>query len=39
MKRFYLYIVTVMFICTGTGIAQTIHVQSPNGKIDMTLKN
>lgn len=39
MKRFFLYIITIMFFCTSAGMAQTIHVKSPNGKIDMALES
>ncbi len=38
MKGFFLYTITMMFLCTSLGIAQTIHVKSPNGKIDMALE-
>ncbi len=38
MKRFFLYITITMFFCTSAGMAQTIHVKSPNGKIDMALE-
>ena len=39
MRRFFLYITTIMFFYTSAGMAQTIHVKSPNGKIDMALES
>ena len=39
MRRFFLYIIIIMFFCTSAGMAQTIHVKSPNGKIDMALES
>ncbi|MBV5281339.1 MAG: glycoside hydrolase family 97 protein [Paludibacter sp.] len=38
MKRSFLYAVILAFISTISGIAQVLHVKSPNGKIDMALE-
>lgn len=39
MNRFFLYAVTIMVLSTTVGIAQVIHIKSPNGKIDMALES
>ncbi len=39
MNRFFLFVVILMFLSTSVGIAQIIHVKSPNGKIDMVLES
>lgn len=39
MKRIFLFVVILTFLSTSVGIAQIIHVKSPNGKIDMTLES
>ncbi|HZK69544.1 MAG TPA: glycoside hydrolase family 97 N-terminal domain-containing protein, partial [Paludibacter sp.] len=39
MNRFFLYAVILTFLSTSTGIAQVLHVKSPNGKIDMALES
>ncbi len=39
MNRFFLYVVTIVFLSTTVGISQVIHVKSPNGKIDMALES
>lgn len=38
MNRFFLHIVILALLSTNIGIAQIIHVKSPNGKIDMALE-
>lgn len=38
MKRIFLYVVAIVFLSTGIGLAQTIHVKSPDGKIDMSVE-
>ena len=39
MNRFFLFVVIFAFLSTRVGIAQVIHVKSPNGKIDMALES
>ena len=39
MSRFFLYVIILAFLSTSTGIAQVLHVKSPNGKIDMDLES
>lgn len=39
MNRFFLYGIILMFLSTNVGIAQVLHVNSPNGKIDMALES
>ncbi|WP_428232807.1 glycoside hydrolase family 97 protein [Flavobacterium sp.] len=39
MNSFFLYVVTILFLSTTVGVAQVIHVKSPNGKIDMVVEN
>src|SRR5665647_1971272 len=39
MKRILLYAVILAFLSTSMGIAQVLHVKSPNGKIDMALES
>lgn len=39
MNRFFLYVVIIVFLSTTVGIAQVIHLKSPNGKIDMALES
>jgi len=39
MKRILLNAVILAFLSTSIGIAQAIHVKSPNGKIDMALES
>ncbi|MGS2765039.1 glycoside hydrolase family 97 protein [Sinomicrobium sp. M5D2P9] len=39
MNRILLYVVSIVFLSTGVGIAQVIHVKSPDGKIDMALES
>jgi len=39
MNRFFLYGIILTFLSTSNGIAQVIHVKSPNGKIDMALES
>ncbi|MFI0431475.1 glycoside hydrolase family 97 protein [Mariniflexile sp. HMF6888] len=39
MKRILLNAVILAFLSTSMGIAQSIHVKSPNGKIDMALES
>lgn len=38
MKRSFFYAVILAFLSTISGIAQVLHVKSPNGKIDMALE-
>lgn len=38
MNRIFLFVVPIVFLSTIVGMAQTIHVKSPNGKIDMALE-
>ncbi|MDM8159984.1 glycoside hydrolase family 97 protein [Labilibaculum sp. K2S] len=39
MNRLFLYLAVLMFLSTSVGIAEVIHVKSPNGKIDMALES
>ena len=39
MNRIILYIAAIVFLSTSVGMAQVIHVKSPNGKIDMALES
>jgi len=39
MNRSFLYVIILAFLSTSIGIAQVIHVKSPNGKIDMALES
>lgn len=39
MNRFFLYVIAIMFLSTSVGMAQVIHVKSPDGKIDMVLES
>jgi len=39
MNRFFLYVVTIVFLSTTVGNAQVIHLKSPNGKIEMALES
>jgi len=39
MNRIFLYVIILTFFSTSMGIAQVIHVKSPNGKIDMALES
>lgn len=39
MKRILLNTIILMFLSTTVGIAQVIHLKSPNGKIDMALES
>lgn len=39
MNRFFLYVVTIVFLSTTVGNAQVIHLKSPNGKIGMALES
>lgn len=38
MNRIFLFLVTIVYFSTSVGMAQVIHVKSPNGKIDMALE-
>ena len=39
MNRIFLYVIILTFLSTSVGIAQVIHIKSPNGKIDMALES
>jgi alpha-glucosidase len=39
MKKNFLRAIILVFLSTTVGIAQVIHVKSPNGKIEMVLEN
>ncbi|MBC9796621.1 glycoside hydrolase family 97 protein [Sinomicrobium weinanense] len=39
MNRIFLYVVSIVFLSTGIGMAQVIHVKSPDGKINMALES
>ncbi len=39
MNRIILYVVAIIFLSTSVGMAQVIHVKSPNGKIDIALES
>jgi len=39
MNKFFLYGIILAFLSTSVGIAQVLHVKSPNGKIDMALES
>ena len=39
MKRNFLRAIILVFLSTTVGIAQVIHVKSPNGKIDLALES
>jgi alpha-glucosidase len=39
MNRIFLYVAAIMFLSTSVGMAQVIHVKSPDGKIDMALES
>ncbi len=39
MNRIILYVVSIVFLLGSAGMAQVIHVKSPNGKIDMALES
>lgn len=39
MIRIILYAISIMFLSTSVGMAQVIHVKSPDGKIDMVLES
>lgn len=39
MKRILLSTIIFVFLSTAVGVAQVVHLKSPNGKIDMVLEN
>ncbi len=39
MSRIFLFVVVLVYLSTSVGIAQVIHVKSPNGKIDLALES
>lgn len=39
MNRFFFYGIILAFLSTSIGIAQVLHIKSPNGKIDMALES
>ncbi len=39
MKKLLLFVVALVYLSTSVGIAEVIHVKSPNGKIDLALES
>ncbi len=39
MNRIFLLVVVLVYLSTSVGIAEVIHVKSPNGKIDLALES